>query len=485
MTSCNFSLNEVIPPKTHTNVTSENDSQLNASDQYEYLRLPKYIGLYDYNNYNSMVKKKLAESENVSIYFELESEISFDACVYAASFGNGGGSLMFSLYVWNNDYSTTVSDKPIKSEEYSDFSNGTMLKLSFSDGELPKGKYLLDIRNSDISTNENGGCGVYINRSWSTFPESISLYKPKSYIDGKESNMCAMMHLCISDEQEVQISSSVDYSPLEPLRKDMANVIFLCGQSNASGMAMNKYLYENSSEEKNILYRDGFDNIKIFYDNDMSNNASTEFVNVKAGQGSYTSTFGPELGLAEYLNEKYPGEKFYIIKCAMGGTSLYTSWNPKLSNGNKGSCLLYMEQKAEYALNLLKEQGENPQVIGFIWMQGESDGMLLGQTFDYYENEVEFIKSVREFLSPYAPSNGIAFIDGGINDCFMWDFHNVINVIKAYICSKNIMNSYIDTQSYNLKYDNEGADRAHYDSLDMIKLGRLFGEALDKYYIKS
>ena len=482
--SCNLSVNEVIPPDVQTSAKPQESTQPDINEKYEYLNIPEYIGLYDYSSYNPMSRKKLEADEHVSVYFEYKSDLSFDACVYAASFGTGG-SLELSLYAWNGDYRSTLSGNPIKSREFHSFSNGTMLKLSLNDGEPGIGKYLLDIKNTSAVTDENNGCGVYINRSWSSVPENISPYNPKSYIDGEESDMCAMGHLCIRNYDEVQISTEVDYSPLEPIHRDKANVIFLCGQSNASGMAQNQYLYEKSSDDKNSLYREGFENIKIFYDNDMSNNASNEFVNVKTGQGSYKSTFGPELGLAEYLSEKYPDERFYIIKCAMGGTSLYTSWSPRLSNGNKGSCLTYMEQKAEYALNLLKGQGEDPQVIGFIWMQGESDGMLLGQALDYYKNEVEFIKSVREFLSPYAPENGIAFIDGGINDCYMWDFHYLVNFAKACICSQNIMNTYIDTQSYNLNYDSEGADRAHYDSLDMIHLGRLFGEALDKYYIKD
>ena len=106
-----------------------------------------------------------------------------------------------------------------------------------------------------------------------------------------------------------------------------AKVIILAGQSNAAGCSRDEYLKKNVSAEQYEEYENGYDNVFINYFV-SGTNESHGFVKCKTrqGEGLENGFFGPELGLAEKLNEMYPDETFFIIKYAWGGTNLYEQW---------------------------------------------------------------------------------------------------------------------------------------------------------------
>ena len=104
-----------------------------------------------------------------------------------------------------------------------------------------------------------------------------------------------------------------------------AVVIFLAGQSNAAGCSKDEYLKKNVSAEQYAEYENGYDNVYINYFV-SGTNQSDGFVKCAARQGEFGEFFGPELGLAEKLNEMYPDKTFFIIKYAWGGTNLYEQW---------------------------------------------------------------------------------------------------------------------------------------------------------------
>ena len=87
--------------------------------------------------------------------------------------------------------------------------------------------------------------------------------------------------------------------------------------------------------EKYQEYKKGYNNIYINYY--VSGNAeSRKFVNVKNNQGEPGGFFGPELGMAEKLNELYPDQIFFIIKYTCSGTNLNEQWLSPSSKGKKG-----------------------------------------------------------------------------------------------------------------------------------------------------
>jgi len=114
-----------------------------------------------------------------------------------------------------------------------------------------------------------------------------------------------------------------------------ARVILLAGQSNACGCSRDEYLKQNVSEEKYAEYQNGYDNVYINYS--VTNyEQSGEFVKCGANQGEPGGYFGPELGMAEKLNELYPDETFFIVKFAWGGSNLHEQWRSQSSFGKSG-----------------------------------------------------------------------------------------------------------------------------------------------------
>ena len=111
-----------------------------------------------------------------------------------------------------------------------------------------------------------------------------------------------------------------------------AKIIVLSGQSNAVGVGHVKCLPRSFSEEKIAEYLNGYDNIKIsFYSHDKKSDGFT-----RTGKNCTEvrkDTLGPEIGMAEYLNEKFPDEEFFIVKFAVGGASLMRDFLPPSSGG--------------------------------------------------------------------------------------------------------------------------------------------------------
>ena len=92
-----------------------------------------------------------------------------------------------------------------------------------------------------------------------------------------------------------------------------ATVIILAGQSNASGASLDEYLKKNVTAEQYAEYENGYNNVYINYVAGLKR--SDGFVKCGVNQGELDGCFGPELGIADKLNEAYPDRTFFIIKC--------------------------------------------------------------------------------------------------------------------------------------------------------------------------
>ncbi len=254
---------------------------------------------------------------------------------------------------------------------------------------------------------------------------------------------------------------------------DTVDVIVIAGQSNMEGHSHNNMLLQKTSGDIQEFYRNGFPNTKIMYHCNRGTNRNYSFESVKIGQGYGGSQFGPEVGIAEELYLRGREEPVYIIKYAVGGTSLYGDWNVKIKTS------LY-HKMIYYTTNILKEFEEKelkPIIRGFFWMQGESDACNTTFKNIYYKNLENLVTSFRnEFESYYGiPNNGIAFVDAGISDCKAWLFYKEINQIKQQFADSDPeKNYYFDTMEAGLEYDKDNDDFYHFDATSEIKLGRLF-----------
>ena len=112
----------------------------------------------------------------------------------------------------------------------------------------------------------------------------------------------------------------------EPIVKETANVIILAGQSNMYGASPITTAMYNAYGTAGA-----FPNVYIHYNNinhtgdlnwkSLFSNAGFEPYYVGMG-GQGTTHFGPEFGIAQYLADNRPNEKWFIVKYSAAGTYL-------------------------------------------------------------------------------------------------------------------------------------------------------------------
>ena len=237
---------------------------------------------------------------------------------------------------------------------------------------------------------------------------------------------------------------------------------------------------KNVSAEEYAEYQSGFDNVYI---NHLSGaNMSQAFVKCASFQGELPGSFGPELGLAEKLSQMYPDRTFFIIKCAWGGTNLYSEWLSPSSKGRTGKLYKQFEAYVETSIEYLISKNYDVKIAGMCWMQGESDALSVENAENYGTHLNNLIEDIREKFAKYAAEDGIAFVDAYIaaNPAY-WVYYEAVNACKQEAAERGGLNAVVDTITAGLTCDKEpeGApDMAHYDSMSQIKLGHLFAEEL-------
>ena len=273
-----------------------------------------------------------------------------------------------------------------------------------------------------------------------------------------------------------------------------AKIIILAGQSNAVGVAHTKYLSRHFSEEKVDKFKEGFDGILMnYYSHDMKSNSFVKTTLGCAEKGK--DTFGPEVGIADYLSEKYPDDKFFIVKSAVGGTNIFYDWLPPSCKGEYqkesfgfgdtesefyrkgGWCFNELVKVLNESISILENQGYEPEICAFCWMQGESDALEIGTVEKYGMRYENLLKDLKEKFGKYMEN--CSYIDAGISE--VWQYYREINQWKEEHAKKTPNSFYIDTIAeglVTLKEPEEEVDFAHYDSDCTIKLGYLFAEKI-------
>lgn len=275
-------------------------------------------------------------------------------------------------------------------------------------------------------------------------------------------------------------------TPDKPEIKE-ANVIILCGQSNAEGNTWNRMLMEKDEALFNKYFEGDGSKTKIkFRSNAMDEshlNESKTFSSIRLGMGYDFERFGPEIGMNEIFETKSFNRDLFIIKYASGGTTLQRDWlSPSSSTDTLKVGPLYtgIVKYIHEALKELEDQNYYPYIKGICWMQGESDGGYFAN--QYKSNEQNLINDLRNEFAYYTEEEDgkIKFVSGGISP--YWANYKIINDGKKENASLDPNNNYyIDTIEHNLSYDKEptnSIDYCHYDSLAMVELGKLFANAL-------
>ncbi len=292
---------------------------------------------------------------------------------------------------------------------------------------------------------------------------------------------------CASGETSISSFSSVS-SPVESVSSapeiEDVKVVILAGQSNAVGYTQIDQLSNNFSGEEISKYKNGFDAVKIRFNcEDGVNTSWRKFVPTKLGQGKDNLCFGPEVGIGEYLSENGV-EDIYIIKYAVGGTTLVSDWRSP-SSGTSGRCYAPFIEFVHESIGYLEAEYKRPKIEALCWMQGESDADEFKSKY-YYDYLSDFVGDVREEFEAYASSDGIGFVDAGISDWSWWTHYRVINEAKKKFASESERNVYFDTIELGLSYQKEpvgSPDGCHYDTDAMILLGQTFAKMLKDHFI--
>lgn len=298
-------------------------------------------------------------------------------------------------------------------------------------------------------------------------------------------------------------------------------VILMLGQSNMVGHARNQDLNEafaqyninESSLHQFYMWADigdrsiGDPMLKSWrISNDfVDQNSSTYKIN--NGFGVKSTRFGPEIGLAYGLKQNHPNTQFAFIKIAQGAKALSDYW----SYGNTGYNKIEdgFNQAINAALTYANAVNGTIEVVGILWMQGESDATNLGFANNYGTNLNNFISRIRQLTTSinhpkYITNNNVPFVTGLITSNAVLDYHNQINTC-AYDCydylyiggpfslmySQEVRDAQKDTISRgNYSYfDTESLDRAckcyddpiHYDHYGQFFLGYDFAQNLSPY----
>ena len=272
-----------------------------------------------------------------------------------------------------------------------------------------------------------------------------------------------------------------------------AKVILLSGQSNAVGVGHIKYLPKYFDEETIKVFKEGYEKVLIHYISHDIENCGFDKVRVNQAEKNKDTT-GPEVGIAKKLTEKYPGEQFFIIKCAFGGSDMACGWRSPSSGAPydkdvtveyakaindprfrfPGWCYHEQIRAIDDGFAALREMGYEPEVIAFCWMQGESDSGHPACSEPYIERYDALLSDLRE---RYAPAfENCAYIDAGISE--IWGNYEAMNANKKSYAEK-MGYKFIDTVAAGFTTRNEpkeNPDIAHYDLNWTVKLGELFVE---------
>jgi hypothetical protein len=182
--------------------------------------------------------------------------------------------------------------------------------------------------------------------------------------------------------------------------------------------------------------------------------------------------------MAEMLADSLGKDTLICIFTGGQGTTM-------ISQLGKGS-LPYVKflNDIESAYHAAKERGWDLKMPALCWMQGESDAYNDTYTEKYKENTIKLVSYLREDLGAYV-SKEINFIDAFISKRSYWtnykevnkareDAHYIIqnsSLIKTNGEDKNAIDLFVDKEP-------EKVDKAHYDSLSMVMLGREFGKRI-------
>lgn len=178
---------------------------------------------------------------------------------------------------------------------------------------------------------------------------------------------------------------------------------------------------------------------------------------------------GPELSFGKMVSTRIQAP-IAIIKCASGGTTLGSDWNPDEPSGFKLYPLAL--QLVNDALHSLEVKKIKYRIEGFFWHQGENDMFNEAYKASYAANLKNFIEKWRDDLnSPTLP-----FYIGELSCKTVWGMDNrdnmyAISEAQKEVCSEDAMATYIPTNHVGVLTESSNGLHYHYGTLGQLEHG--------------
>ena len=193
---------------------------------------------------------------------------------------------------------------------------------------------------------------------------------------------------------------------------------------------------------------------------------------VQRFQYEATTSFGPEVMLAEKLATAFPQDSILLLKCAKSGASLYNAFHPQGSSPERAAVVNSDSAFNDWYAELIQlAHSHSDSVIcsmeACFWMQGERDSRY-GRAADAYdENLQQFIHALRNDLE--APH--LAFISGRVNPPANGRYPHRNQVRRAIesMPARVEHTAWVDCDDLTLH-----ADQLHFNSVGQLELGRRF-----------
>jgi Domain of unknown function (DUF4347)/Carbohydrate esterase, sialic acid-specific acetylesterase/Cadherin domain len=241
---------------------------------------------------------------------------------------------------------------------------------------------------------------------------------------------------------------------------NQVSVYLLGGQSNMSGVG-------SSGSDLSGAYASPLPEVRIW--------KNGSYVALKNGfsknDGSGTG-FGAEIGFGFALeaarkNGTANTEEIYLVKNALGSTSLYQEWNINGNNNQYDS----FTASVDSALASLRNAGLGYKVEAMLWMQGESDADIAIRANSYAENLTNLIGDVR---SRYGSATD--FVIGRLHeelDPVRYLYDDIVRNAQTSVANADPRNRWINTDRLAV-----GADSKHFTSAGHLALGTAFANVV-------
>ena len=253
--------------------------------------------------------------------------------------------------------------------------------------------------------------------------------------------------------------------------KKKINLILIGGQSNAVGCTMTESLDEKHKGKE-------FEKVCLYQEGNFTAEAKYKIIpKITLGMGCKPHQMGIEYGISQILN-KLDGD-FGLIRFAYGGTDLGFHWQTEFEKipetvEDKGYCYHEFVGTVKRGVSEFIKAGYDCEILGMVWMQGESDtNKTLSQAEDYESNLKKLFEAIRSELE--LPE--LKIIVGGIStNPPLAPFSDIVRQKQEDYCRKDQFAIYVDNTDIPI-----GRDGWHYEGNEDLELGKRFGKYIKEY----